>query len=346
MSTKIRIDLVSDTATKPTPEMRQAMAEAEVGDEQRGEDPTVNLLCVKVCELVGKEAALFLPSGTMCNQIAFAVHCRPGDEILGARNYHINSSEGAGVAVIAGALINPLEAPTGIFLGDDIKESVHPERDRSPRSRVVVIEQTTTRGGGRIWPLEAIKSVAEAAKTHGLVMHMDGARLMNAVVASGVSARSYAEPFDSVWIDLSKSLGCPVGAVLAGSAEFIKSAWVWKHRLGGAMRQAGILAAAGIYALDHHVNRLSKDHENAKLLAEKLSKVRVLKLDSLKLDTNIVFFDIEESGRTADELSDAMLKKGIRIGAVGETRLRAVTHLDIDQDQVIAAAEEIANWFV
>ena len=253
--TAIRIDLISDTSTRPTPAMRRAMAEAPVGDEQRGEDPSVDRLCARVADLLGKQAAMFLPSGTMCNQIAILVHCRPGDEIIAAADSHIVGSEGAGAAALAGSYVRPVACARGIFSGDDVTAAVRAAKPKSPRSRLVEVEQTNNRGGGAIWPLEAIESVGRAAHAHGLDLHMDGARLMNAAVASGISARAYAAPVDSVWLDLSKGLGCPVGGVLAGSSAFVEAAWVWKHRLGGAMRQAGVLAAAGLHALDHRPSR-------------------------------------------------------------------------------------------
>ena len=220
MERTFRIDLISDTSTRPTPAMRRAMAEAEVGDEQRGEDPSVNRLCDRAAALMGQEAALFLPSGTMCNQIAIATHCRPGDEIITAEASHIIGSEVAGAAVFAGSVIREISCRGGIFSGDDVSAAVRARNPKSPCSRLVEVEQTNNRGGGSVWPLEAILSVTEAARAHDLALHMDGARLMNAAVASGVAARDFAAPFDSVWLDLSKGLGCPFGGVLAGSVEF------------------------------------------------------------------------------------------------------------------------------
>ena len=253
------VDLRSDTVSRPTPAMRQAMIEAEVGDEQRGEDPTVNALQARVAALLGKEAAVFLPSGTMCNEIALLVHCRPGDEVICDRTAHIITAEGGGPAALAGAMVRALDGEAGVFSPAQLADAVRARNRYAPRSRLVVVEQTSNQGGGTIWPIETIEAVGEAAKAHGLLLHMDGARLMNAVVESGVDAARYAAPFDSLWIDFSKGLGCPVGAALAGSAAFIEAAWQWKQRLGGAMRQSGIIAAAGLYALDHHVARLAED---------------------------------------------------------------------------------------
>jgi threonine aldolase len=341
--TAIRIDLISDTSTRPTSEMRRAMAEAEVGDEQRGEDPTVNKLCERAAELMGQEAALFVPSGTMCNQIAIATHCQPGDEIIAAEASHIIGSEGAGAAVFAGSVIRAISCRRGIFSGEDVSAAVRPSRPKSPRSRLVEVEQTNNRGGGSVWPLEAIRSVTDAAKAHDLALHMDAARLMNAVVASGVSAQDFAAPFDSVWLDLSKGLGCPIGGVLAGSAEFIEEAWTWKHRLGGAMRQAGILAAAGLYALDYHVDRLAEDHANARLFSDRISDVPSIVLDPPEVETNLVFFNVEQTGLSAKDVSDRFLETGIRIGVEGEFRMRLVTHLDVDRKDIEEVAEVLTG---
>lgn len=338
------IDLYSDTQTRPSPGMRKAMAEAEVGDEQRNEDPSTSRLQERIAELTGKEAAVFLPSGTMCNQIAMAVHCRPGDEIIGAAETHVFTSEGAGAAVIARAQTLAVASNKGIFSGKDVAAAVRTGDGRhNPTSRVVVIEQTVNRGGGAIWKLAEIEDVAKAAKAHGLVVHMDGARLMNAVVGSGVAARDMTRHVDSVWIDLSKGLGCPIGGVLAGTAAFIKEAWRWKHRLGGAMRQSGILAAAGLYALDHNVERLAEDHANAARFATLIREVPGIRLDPDRVDTNIVFFDCAATGFTAAELCARLVSKGVRLGAMGPTRVRAVTHLDVTRGEVERAAQVLAE---
>ncbi len=327
----IAIDLISDTATRPCARMRQAIADAVVGDEQRAEDPTVNLLTQTVAQMLGQEAAIFLPSGTMCNQIALAVHCRPGDEIIAAANAHIASSEGAGAAVFAGSVIRPIPTPDGIFEAVDLAAAVRPRALKSARTRLVVIEQTSNRGGGTVWPLETIRSVAQTARAHGLVLHMDGARLMNAVVATGIDASRYAAGFDSVWLDLSKGLGCPVGAVLAGTTSFIEEATRWKHRFGGAMRQAGVLAAAGVHALEHNVARLADDHRNASYFAEHLVKLPGLRLQGKAVQTNLVFFDVRDSGLTAMQIAERLRTKGVRIGIESDSVMRAVFHLDIDQ---------------
>jgi threonine aldolase len=329
------IDLFSDTATRPSPGMRKAMAEAEVGDEQRGEDPTTKALESRVATLLGKEAAVFLPSGTMCNQIAIAVHCSAGDEIIAADKSHIFNYEAGGSSVTARAHSWPIKTVNGIFSGADVEALVRPPAIRHhPRTRLVSIEQTQNIGGGAVWTLAEMAEVAAAARKHNLALHMDGARLLNAVVASGVSAKSMAEHCDSVWLDLSKGLGCPIGGVLAGSKDFIDQCWRWKHRLGGAMRQSGIVAAAGLYALEHNIDRLVDDHAHAKHLATVFAETKGIRLKFDKIETNLVFLDVSASGRTAHDISAALMKRGVRIGAMAPTLLRAVTHLDVSRDDI------------
>ena len=344
MAARALIDLFSDTMTRPSAAMRRAMAEAEVGDEQKGEDPTTRRLEARVAELLGKEAAVFLPSGTMANQIAIAVHCQPGDEILAPDNSHIFTFEGAGGAVIAGAQSRAVAAENGIFTGAAVRAAIRtPPLRHNPRSRLVAIEQTMNLGGGAVWPQAAIEEVAAVAHATGLAVHMDGARLLNAVVASNVSAARMAAPCDSAWLDLSKGLGCPVGAVLAGSRDFIEAAWRWKHRLGGALRQSGILAAAGLYALDHNIERLAEDHANARRFAELAAAIPGVRLAQPRVETNLVFLDVGGTGRTAPAISAALQAKGVRIGAMGETLMRAVTHLDVTRADVETAAKGLAT---
>ena len=256
------VNLYSDTQTRPTSAMRKAMAEAEVGDEQRFEDPQVTELCSRVAALLGFQAAVFLPSGTMCNEIAFRLHIRPGgDEAILHRRSHPIIAEAGGPAAFAGAMMYPLDTPLGMFTGEDVRGALRPAGDRySPRSRLVSVEQTTNMAGGRVWPLSQLRDVVSVASEAGLRLHMDGARLMNAVVASGVAASEMTAGFDTAWLDFTKGLGAPLGAVLAGSVELIDEAWRYKQMLGGAMRQAGIVAAGALYALDHHVDRLAEDH--------------------------------------------------------------------------------------
>ena len=339
--TDIRVNLFSDTQTKPSEAMRRAMAAAEVGDEQQDLDPTVNRLCDMVAELLGKPAAVFLPSGTMCNEIAVLAHCRPGEEIIAHKTSHILNFEGGAPAALAGAQIMPLDGARGMFTGDAVAAAVRPGDRYSPVSRMVAVEQTANLGGGAVWPLADLAAVAEVARANGLVLHMDGARLMNAAVASGEPAAAHAAPFDSVWIDLSKGLGCPVGAVLAGSRDFIDEAWRWKQRIGGAMRQAGILAAAGVYALEHNVDRLADDHANARRFAESIAGIDGVGVAPDTVETNMVFFDVGETGLSAAALQDRLAAEGVRMSTMGPTRMRAVTHLDVGRDDVDAAAAAV-----
>jgi threonine aldolase len=333
------IDLYSDTRTKPTPGMRRAIAEAEVGDEQAMLDPTVNRLCERVAELLGKEAAVYLPSGTMCNQIAARVHCRQGDEIILAASAHPVHAESGGPAALAGVMMRGLPGERGMFTADQVQAAIHsPSWRHAPRSRLLEVENTTNSGGGAVWPIAQIREVTAVAKEHGLACHMDGARLMNAVVASGTPAAEYAAPFDSLWLDFSKGLGAPVGAVLAGSKAFVHEAWRVKQQIGGAMRQAGIIAAACIYALDHHVERLAEDHANARHLAEGLAEIPGIELDPTTVETNIVWFDVR--GRlSANDVAVALGEQGVLMGGYGQNRMRAVTHLDVDRAGIEVALD-------
>lgn len=332
------IDLSSDTQTRPTPGMRAAIAAAEVGDEQQHLDPSVTALCERVADLLGQEAAMFLPTGTMCNVIGVAVHTRPGDVVLADRLAHVSRAEVGGAAVISSVLLEQVDGERGCFGPEAVGAADHGGAIHRPRLGLVMLEQTHNFGGGTVWPLDRYEAVAAAAHERGVPVHVDGARLLNAVVASGVAAERWGRPVDSIWLDLSKGLGCPMGAVLAGSAAFIAEAWPWKHRVGGAMRQAGMMAAAGTYALDHHVARLAEDHEHAALLAAGLAE---LGLHVGAPDTNIVWLDPTDIGRRAVELQAALIERGVRLSRVG-ARLRAVTHLDVDRAGIVTALERIA----
>ncbi len=334
----IDVDLYSDTVTRPTREMRRFMCEAEVGDEQKQEDPTVNLLQEMVADLLGKEAALFLPSGTMCNEIALRVHCRPGDEMLAHRTAHPIHYEGGGPAALAGVNVSALDGPRGQYDADAVAAAIRPDSRYMPRTRLLWVEQTSNLGGGSIWALDRIAAVTDVARRHGLRTHLDGARLMNAVVASGVAARDHAAPFDSAWIDFTKGLGAPVGAALAGSRDFIAEAWRLKQQMGGAMRQAGIIAAGGVFALHHHVKRLAEDHANARRLAEGLAGLPGVGLDPATVETNIVIFELR-GALDAGAAVAALLARGVRMGAMGPRTVRAVTHLDVDAAQIERALD-------
>ena len=333
------VNLISDTQTRPSEGMRAAMAGAVVGDEQKGWAPTVIELEERVADLLGHEAGLFLPSGTMCNQIAIRLHCgRAGDEIILDRMAHPIVAEAGGPAVHAGAMTNPIDTPSGVFTALDVERALRPAGDRYvPRSRLVSVEQSTNLRGGRVWPLETIDSVIKTAHMHGLATHMDGARLMNAVVASGVAASEMTAGFDTAWLDFTKGLGAPLGAVLAGSAELIDEAWRYKQMLGGAMRQAGIVAAGALYALDHHVDRLAEDHALARVLADGLAGLPGVTIDPDEVETNIVIFEHDEPERLCASLKE----RGVIMGAVGGRRVRAVTHLDVDADGIQTALEAL-----
>ena len=333
------VNLYSDTQTRPSEGMRAAIAGAVVGDEQRGLDPTTRALEERVAELLGFPAAVFLPSGSMCNEIALRLHARPGgDELLLDRTAHPVNSEAGGPAVLSGLMIRTLDGSGGIFTGAQLEQAIRPAGSRyMPRSRVVSVEQTSNLGGGRVWPLPAVQSVLEVAARFGLRTHLDGARLMNAVVASGVSASSFAGGFDTAWIDFTKGLGAPIGAVLAGSRELIDEAWRWKQMLGGAFRQSGIVAAGCLYALDHHVSRLAEDHANAQLLARGLAVLPGVRLDPAEVETNIVIFEVEDAPGLVARIADR-----VELQAFGVDRVRAVTHLDVSREDVERALEAFA----
>jgi threonine aldolase len=335
------VNLYSDTQTRPTAEMRAAIAAAEVGDEQRKADPTTTALEERVAELLGHEAALFLPSGTMCNEIAIRLHIRPGGEqMLIGRETHPLIAEAGGPAQLSGAVITELDGDAGRFTPETLDATIRgagPGGRYAPRPRLVCVEQTTNMGGGRVWALEQVGAVLDVARQHGLSTHLDGARLMNAVVASGIDAATWAGGFDSAWLDFTKGLGAPVGACLAGSEDLIEEAWRWKQMVGGAMRQSGIVAAAGLYALDHHVERLADDHARAKRLAEGLAALPGVTLDPATVETNIVIFDVPD----APAFAAALAEREVAMSHFGPTRMRAVTHLDVDDagiDRALAAA--------
>src|SRR3954468_20247906 len=327
----VRINLLSDTQTRPTPAMREAIARAEVGDEQIGDDPTVNLLCERVAELLGKEAAVFMPSGTMCNISATLSHCRPGDEILAHETAHLISREGGAHAALGGFQVTRLGGADGQFSPEAFRAALHPRSRYEPPQTVVSAEQTANIGGGTIWKKAALDEVVKIAKTNGLATHMDGAWLLNACVATGISARDMAAGWDSAWIDFSKGLGAPIGGAIAGSRDFIDEVWRWKQRLGGSMRQAGVCAAACVYALDHNVDRLADDHANARALARGLSQVAGIEVQ--QPETNLVFFSPDGAGATGAQMVADLRQRGVLL-AMMDGRIRACTHLDVTADMI------------
>jgi len=339
----VRINLLSDTQTRPTPGMREAMARADVGDEQIGDDPTVNALCERVADLLGKEAAVFMPSGTMCNVAATLVHCRPGDEILAHETAHIIAREGGAHAALGGFQITPLRGDDGQFSPETFRAALHPRSRYQPPQVLVSVEQTANIGGGTIWKKPALDEVVEIARANGMATHMDGARLLNATVATGISARDMAAGWDSVWIDFSKGLGAPIGGVIAGSRAFIDEVWRWKQRLGGSMRQAGVCAAACIYALDHHVDRLAEDHANGRALARGLSQINGIEVQ--QPETNLVFFKPDGAGISGEKMVAALRPRGVLL-AVMDGRIRACTHLDVTAgmiEEMISHVREIVR---
>ena len=331
-SIPVRVNLYSDTQSKPTPAMKQAMMQAPMGDEQGGSDPSVWELCDRVAALLGKEAAMFLPSGTMCNQVAIATHCRPGDEILAHEDAHIQSSEAGAPGAISGVMIRGLAGERGIFSATAVEEAIRPISRYSPAQRLLEVEQTANKGGGACWKVAELNAVAAVAHQHGMAVHMDGARLMNAAVALGVPASDIVAACDTVWLDFTKGLGAPLGAVLAGPADFIGQAWRWKQRLGGSMRQGGMNAAACTYALDHHIARLADDHANAASLARGMAQIRGITVETP--ETNLVFFDTKGTGMTAAIFAGKLRQAGVMVSVSDTWRGRACLHLDVTSADV------------
>ena len=339
MSTFPPIDLRSDTVTKPTPEMRRAMAEAEVGDDVMNEDPTVLKLQEKTAELLGKEAALFVPSGTMANQIAVGLHARPGDELICAPNAHVYLWEGGGIARLWGVTPRTIEPSRGLLDLNDLAGKIRPDDSHYARTRLICLENTHNRAGGKVHPITSIAEIAGWARAHHLAMHLDGARLMNAVVASGIPAAEWARYFDTVSICFSKGLGAPVGSALVGSVEAIHEAHRLRKALGGGMRQAGIIASGALHALEHHVDRLAEDHKNAQLLAKAVGETPGLSLESGPVETNLVWIAVDPGLGTAREVAAKLKERGLLASALGPQILRACTHLDVSREETLKAAE-------
>jgi len=335
------IDLRSDTVTKPTPAMRAAMAAAEVGDDVLGDDPTVNELERRTAEVLGKPAAVYMPSGTMTNQVALRTHTEPGDEVMLDENAHTYLLEGGAPAALSGVMTRLLPGVRGIFTADDVRAALRPRNVHHPRTRLVCVENTHNRGGGSIWRIEQVAAVAAAAKEAHLRMHLDGARLWNASVATGVPERRYAEHFDSVSVCFSKGLGAPVGSALAGDEEFIERARRFRKMFGGGMRQAGIIAAGALYALDHHRDRLAEDHANARRLAEGLAGTDGIQLDPSAVETNILFFRATRT--SAAELVAKAKRRGVLVLATGPDTIRAVTSLEVAAADIPPAVEALAS---
>ena len=338
------IDLRSDTVTRPTPAMRKAMAEAEVGDDVFGEDPTVNALQEKVANLLRKEAALFVPSGTMANQLSIKSHTQPGDEVIIEVSSHPYNFEGGAGAALSGIQFQCLKGERGILDASQIEEAIRPADHHFPVTKLICLENTHNRGGGSIYPLEKMAKIYRLAKSKELLLHLDGARLWNASVAMGIKPREYAQCADSVSVCLSKGLGAPIGSLVAGSKPFIDRVHRFRKMFGGGMRQVGIIAAAGIYALDYHLERLKEDHQNAKRLAVGLKEFKGISIDPKHVETNIVIFDVTHTGMTGSQVAEVMKKEGVLIHAFGKTQIRLVTHLDVtaeDIEKVLKAFKKV-----
>ena len=337
------IDLRSDTITRPSDAMRQAMATAEVGDDVYGEDPTVNRLQQRVADRLGKEAALFVPSGTMANQICLHVLTDPGDEVILARSSHVFNYETGAAGLLSGVQLNPISSADGLLSADAVEAAIRPEGDVFPRTRLVSIENTANKAGGAVYPLDRIHAIADVARQHDLRLHLDGARLWNAATALGVPEYDLTAPFDLVWVALSKGLGCPAGSLIAGPQPWIDAARVVRKRFGGGMRQAGILAAAGLYALEHHRPTLHEDHQKAARLAEGLADLPAFQVDPASVETNIVLFDVVDG--TAQSVVEAMQRAGVGLTPFGPQTVRATTHRDVSMDEIEQALDVFRDRF-
>lgn len=338
------IDLSSDTCTRPGEAMRAAMAGAEVGDESKRRDPTVERLCERVADVLGQKAALFLPSGTMCNNIAAMVHCAPGSEVVAAEASHVETSESGALSVFAGAQLRTIRAEDGWFAPEDVRNLMRPPKgNRAPSISAVIAEQTHNRSGGCVWPQERLRDMGAFAQRHDMALHIDGARIMNAAVAHGCKASDFGRHGSSVWMSFTKGLGCPVGSVLAGSAAFVEAAWDWKFRFGGGIRQAGILAAACLYALDNNVARLAEDHANAAMLASRIGAMDGVRLTRPAFETNMVFFELTEGRHDTGAIAARLEQQGIRIGVESPRLFRAVTHLDVTASHLETVGDALAR---
>ena len=331
------IDLRSDTVTRPSDAMREAMARAPVGDDVKGEDPTIHRLEAMCAELYGMEAALFVASGTMANQVAIKSWTQLGDELICDLNAHVFNYESAAIAGLSGVQVNTIDAPRGILTPEQVEARIRPDNVHYGPTTLVCIECTHNRGGGSIYPLENVRGIAEVAHRHGARLHLDGARLLNACVATGLAPTDYTQHCDSATLCFSKGLGAPVGSITAGSAAFIQRARRWRKMVGGGMRQAGIIAAGAIYALEHNVERLADDHANATLLADGLAEIDTLDLNAEEVETNMVFFDCPRTGLTGAELVERMAAEGVLMHNTAPNRIRLVTHIDVSREQILEA---------
>lgn len=339
------VDLRSDTVTRPTPAMRTAMAQAEVGDDVLGDDPTVIRLQERIAEIMGKPAACYVPSGSMANQTAIRAQTDHGDEVIAHEDSHIIHYETGAPAALSGVMIRPLHGPAGLFDAEDVEAAVRPNNAHSPWSKLLVVENTHNRGGGSVWAMDRVERVTKAARKHGLKLHLDGARIWNACIATGHAPAEYARHFDTVSCCFSKGLGAPVGSAVCGSQETITRVHRFRKMFGGAMRQAGILAAAALHALEHHRERLADDHANARRLAEGLAEIRGVSIP-LPVETNMVFFDVEPGMGTAATVCEKLKALGVWMLPTAPQRVRAVCHLDVDRagiERAIGAVRQVCG---
>ena len=328
------IDLRSDTVTRPTPAMREAMYRAEVGDDVIDVDPTLDKLQRRIAELLGKESAIFMPSGTMTNQIALRVHCKPGDEFLCDSDCHIYNYEQGAFAQLSGLVAKTIAGEQGVLGLTDVLGSVRPLNEHMVQTRLLCLENTHNRGSGKVQPQAQVQQICQWAHQSGLKTHLDGARLFNASVASGLSLKELSDPFDSVSVCLSKGLGVPLGSCLVGTKEFVAQARRARKLFGGGMRQVGIIAAAGLYALDHHIERLALDHEHAKRLAAAVRPFEFLKVMGSEPETNILIFHVSQAWGTAQQYASALEEHGVQAMAFSASAIRMVTHLDVSSEQI------------
>jgi threonine aldolase len=337
------LDLRSDTVTRPTPEMRAAIAAAEVGDDVFGDDPTMRLLQERIAAILGKEEALYVPSGTMSNLIAVRLHCRPGDELICEAGCHIYSYEQGGYAQVNGVAVRPVEGRSGVLEVGQLENLIRPNDPHMPRTRLVALENTHNRGGGKIQPYPTVEAICRWARSNRLATHLDGARLFNAVVATGIPADRWASQFDTVSVCFSKGLGAPVGSTLAGPRDLIREAVRHRKLFGGGMRQSGLLAAAALHALDHHIDRLADDHTNARRLADGIRQIPHLTLLTDPVETNILYFHVAPSHGTAQDYVCALRSRNLLLHPTGPSTIRAVTHLDVSREDVDAALAILAE---
>jgi len=333
------IDLRSDTVTRPTPGMRRAIADAEVGDDMNAEDPTVNRLEARMCELLGKEAAVYACSGTQSNQMGVRAHCQPGDELLIEETGHIANWEAGAPAVLSGVTVRTLRGKSGMLDVAELEGRIRPDNQHYCITRLVCVENTTNHGGGKAYPLDQMARVSRWAHQNKLKVHVDGARLFNACIAKGYPARDFLQHADSVSICFSKGLGCPMGSILVGDADTVRKARRARKMFGGALRQAGMMAAAALYALDHHIDRLEEDHDNARAFAEAIAEIDGVRIDPSTVESNLVFFELDPHKITGPELTARLREQKVYMNTSGgPQRIRACTHLDIDREDVLQAA--------